>query len=634
MDAIGRYRLSEPLGQGGMGVVYRAYDPLLERTVAVKLIGAHVLGQSETRERFFREARAAGQLAHKNIITIHDLGEENGQPFIAMEYLEGLDLQQRLGMPERLPLDARVDLAVQLCEGLEYAHAHGVVHRDVKPANIFITTAGTVKILDFGLARLMTSQVTSSNMLLGTLNYMAPEQVRGERPDHRADIFSTGVVLYELFGGRKAFEGDSFASTLYKILQEVPEPLGRIDPALPPALTRIVDRALAKPVEERYQSARELRQALEAFRRSYVPTSAGALAEDHALAGPRRRRVRTAVLAVPAIAAGIAGAWFLRADRPAPEPAPATPPAVEAAADPQPVAASPASDPPRPAAAAASPPQNGSTNPAATPADRRAAVAARTRMQEEREAARRADAAATPAYRTGARAEAEAVRLLNAGRHAEATARFYEASGLYQSAALNALARASGERPPEGAAAPQSRARGSAPGVSRPPAEPPPTQDVRTGPPDALPGVPVSAGAPAIPAPPPPAPAPAASPAPEPPPSRTSSVDEGVKEALDRYRAAFEARSFDALRRVWPGLSGAAAQAIREEFRHASRITLSIADLRITASGDTATARFTRRYEIVTVDGQRPRSESDTTVRLRRGPSGWTIESVQYVPRR
>ena len=263
MQNIGRYQLSEKLGHGGMGVVYRAFDTLLQRVVAIKVISAHVNENPEMRERFFREARAAGQLSHPNIVTIHDLGEHEGHPFLAMECLEGEDLQQRLSGPVPMSLHRKLDLAIDICEALEYAHAHGVVHRDIKPANIFITSSGQVKILDFGLARLMTSQMTQSNMLMGTLNYMAPEQVRGERADHRADVFSAGVVIYELLGGRKAFEGDSFASTLYKILQELPEPLWKIDATLPRAVVTAVDRALAKPLDERYQSMGAFREDLQ-----------------------------------------------------------------------------------------------------------------------------------------------------------------------------------------------------------------------------------------------------------------------------------------------------------------------------------------------------------------------------------
>jgi serine/threonine protein kinase/tetratricopeptide (TPR) repeat protein len=269
MNTIGRYQLVEKLGQGGMGVVYRAFDPLLQRVVAVKLIAA-VETNDELRERFFREARAAGQLSHKNIITIHDLGEHEGQPFLAMEFLEGQDLQQRMASKVPMSLARKLELAIELGEAVEYAHAHNVIHRDIKPANIFITTSGTAKILDFGLARIITSELTNSNMMMGTLNYMAPEQVRGERADHRSDIFSTGVVLYELLGGKKAFEGDSFGATLYKILQEIPEPLPNIDPHVPPELVAIVEHSLEKAREDRYQTMSEMLRDLVAYRQQWL----------------------------------------------------------------------------------------------------------------------------------------------------------------------------------------------------------------------------------------------------------------------------------------------------------------------------------------------------------------------------
>jgi serine/threonine protein kinase len=266
MERIGRYELRDKLGQGGMGVVYRAYDTLLERIVAVKLISGTIEENPDLRERFFREARAAGQLSHRNIITIHDLGEHEGLPYLAMEYLDGEDLQRRMAGHDRLSLAHKLDLAIEICEGLEFAHAHNVIHRDIKPANIFITDYGRVKLLDFGLARLVTSELTHSNMMMGTINYMAPEQVRGERADHRSDVFATGVVIYEMLSGRKAFQGDSFAATLYQILQQVPEPLDRIDPSLPWQMVAIVERALAKPRDERYQSIGDMLRDLIAVR--------------------------------------------------------------------------------------------------------------------------------------------------------------------------------------------------------------------------------------------------------------------------------------------------------------------------------------------------------------------------------
>src|SRR5688572_32676840 len=249
-----------------MGVVYRAYDTLLEREVALKIISASIEGHTELRERFFREARGAGQLSHRNIITIHDLGEHEGQPYLAMELLKGEDLQHRLTRPDPMSLARKLEIASEICDGLAYAHRRGLIHRDIKPANIFITDEGVVKILDFGLARMVTSELTASNMMLGTLNYMAPEQIRGERIDHRADIFSFGVVLYEILSGRKAFQGDSFATTLYKILQDVPEPLLKIDASLPHEIVWLVEKALAKPRDERYQDLTDLSRDLAIIR--------------------------------------------------------------------------------------------------------------------------------------------------------------------------------------------------------------------------------------------------------------------------------------------------------------------------------------------------------------------------------
>ena len=272
LSTIGRYQIIEKVGQGGMGVVYRAHDTLLEREVALKIISASIEGNPELRERFFREARAAGQLSHRNIITIHDLGEHEGQPYLAMEFLNGEDLQRRLSRPEPMSLARKLEIAADICDGLAYAHRRGLIHRDIKPANIFITDEGVVKLLDFGLARMVTSELTASNMMLGTLNYMAPEQVRGERTDHRADIFSFGVVLYEMLSGRKAFQGDSFATDALQ------DPAGRARAAAQHrrvAAVRgraLVEKAIAKTKDERYQDLIDLARDL-ALHRQHLALS-------------------------------------------------------------------------------------------------------------------------------------------------------------------------------------------------------------------------------------------------------------------------------------------------------------------------------------------------------------------------
>jgi serine/threonine-protein kinase len=264
VNRIGRYEITEPLGQGGMGTVYKAYDPLLARVVAVKVISGQFSTQPDLRERFFREARAVARLDHPNIVTVYDLGEEDGVPYLAMQFLEGRDLEHRMRAPEGMSLARKVEVAIAVAAGLAHAHAAGIVHRDVKPANVFITSEGQVKLLDFGLARLVTSELTRSNVMVGTVNYMAPEQLRGDKTDHRVDIFSFGVVLYELFGGRKPFQAESFASIMYKILEETPEPLSELDPTLPPLLVAVVDRAIAKVREDRYQLMAELHRDLQA----------------------------------------------------------------------------------------------------------------------------------------------------------------------------------------------------------------------------------------------------------------------------------------------------------------------------------------------------------------------------------
>ncbi len=258
MERIGKYQILEKLGQGGMGIVYKALDPLIERVVAVKMISTSLDADPELRTRFFREGQAAGQLSHKNIVTIFDLGEEGGTAYIAMEFLEGEDLRTRLLRSEPMDLRSKVRIIAEVCEGLAHAHARNVIHRDIKPANIFVTRAGTVKILDFGLARTVSSDLTTGGRAMGTPNYMSPEQVRGEKIDNRTDIFSVGVSFYELLTHRKAFQGDSFTSTIFKILQDDPEPIEHIDPTVPAGLCTIVYKALAKDREQRYRNLGEV----------------------------------------------------------------------------------------------------------------------------------------------------------------------------------------------------------------------------------------------------------------------------------------------------------------------------------------------------------------------------------------
>ena len=260
MDTIGKYQLIRVIGEGGMGRVYEAIDPVIGRRVAIKTISLDV-DDADTRARFFREAQSAGQLSHPNLITIHDIGEVGGMPYIVMEYLEGMDLNRTMRQ-ERLSYDTKIEIMLAVCEGLSFAHGHDVIHRDIKPANIFRTAQGRIKILDFGLARGVVSEVTRTGKVLGTPNYMSPEQIRGDDVDHRADIFSAGVVFYELLTGRKPFEGDSIATTMYKVLETEPPPLHLVDAHLPLTLSTVVNRALAKDRSARFQTSGEMLDAI------------------------------------------------------------------------------------------------------------------------------------------------------------------------------------------------------------------------------------------------------------------------------------------------------------------------------------------------------------------------------------
>jgi serine/threonine-protein kinase len=262
MQQIGKYVVVRLIGEGGMGRVYEATDPIINRRVAIKTISSHLLQTPEARGRFLREAQAAGQLSHPNLITIHDIAEHEGAPFIVMEYLDGEELTGVIAK-RRTPLDMKLRMMIDVCEGLAFAHMKGLVHRDIKPANIFITKQQHVKILDFGLARGLESDLTQTGNVVGTPSYMAPEQVRGEPIDQRADIFAAGVVLYELLSGRKPFSGQTTAATIYQVLEHRPQPVDELDPTLPGDLAKIVQRAIEKDPAARYQRIEEMAADLE-----------------------------------------------------------------------------------------------------------------------------------------------------------------------------------------------------------------------------------------------------------------------------------------------------------------------------------------------------------------------------------
>src|SRR3974390_1378270 len=327
-QSLGPYRILGRLGRGGMGVVYKAEDTRLHRFVALKLLPDNVANDPQTLARFRREAQAASALSHPNICTIYDMGEDNGRPFIAMEFLEGATLKQRLPR-QGMDVDSILELAAEVADGLEAAHQAGVIHRDIKPANIFVTAQGHAKILDFGLAKMdfvqhargraadaaaatltvSDEQITSPGSALGTAAYMSPEQALGKPLDLRTDLFSLGTVLYEMTTGRRPFQGETSVGVFDEILHKTPDSVTQIRPEVPAELDRVINRALEKDRKLRYQHASDMRAELH---RTLRQTQSGNVSSSAAQVGLSRRR-RSIVIGLGLLAAAlVAGGLYWR----------------------------------------------------------------------------------------------------------------------------------------------------------------------------------------------------------------------------------------------------------------------------------------------------------------------------------
>ena len=304
-----KYKIVEVAGRGGMGIVYKAEDTKLKRSVALKFLPPELMLEEEAKERFVLEAQTAAALSHPNICTIHEIDEEEGKSFIAMEYVEGQSLRAKI---ERGPLEEQeaLDIAIQIAEGLNEAHKKGIIHRDIKSANVMVTEKGQAKIMDFGLAKVTGGTLlTREGTTLGTVAYMSPEQARGEVVDHRSDIWSLGVVMYEMLSGQLPFTGDREASILYSVVHEEPKPLKAIKPDIPVEPQQIINNALKKKLESRYSSTSEMLKDLKKYQDVLRAEELGAFNLRTFL-----RRIRRPQVAIPAICAvlviALASVWF------------------------------------------------------------------------------------------------------------------------------------------------------------------------------------------------------------------------------------------------------------------------------------------------------------------------------------
>ena len=296
MKNIGKYTILGELGKGGTGVVYRAVDPILEREVAIKKQTLDGVQREESMQRFLREARLIARLEHRNIVTVFELGQEPDGVYIVMELLRGEDLCARLQSRRHLSLETKVRILLEVGRGLAHAHRRGVIHRDVKPRNVFLTEDGEVKLLDFGLAHISQSTLTATGQVMGSPHYMSPEQILGKRPDPRSDIFSLGALFYELITGEKPFVAPTLPEVFDRILDAEPEPIRDLAPAVAEGLSRIVSKMMRKGVEERYATVDDLLHDVTRFGR-HLTQQKSELRHD---VETRARKLRTLLAQAPA----------------------------------------------------------------------------------------------------------------------------------------------------------------------------------------------------------------------------------------------------------------------------------------------------------------------------------------------
>ena len=609
-ETVGRYQVERLIAHGGMGSLYLARDPVIDRPIVIKFLKVG-FDDSAARERFAREARAAGRLHHPNIVTVFDVGEHEDRPFIAMEYVAGETLAQLIARRGVRRLWEKLLIIEELCAGLHYAHAAAIIHRDIKPSNVMRDQSGVVKILDFGIARGAGGAVTEAGDIVGTLNYMSPEQLAGEDVDHRTDIYSVGVLAYELITDQMAFPGTIQTGVLFKILNSAALPIESLIPGIDPDIPAVIARAIARDPEARYTNLEALRQDLavvrtrlleaagddefedaadpEAETRILLPRpSSGLLTPPSARSGsalgsarrtapvpdapPRRRRTAGVLVAVAGtLALALAGSWVFGW-------LPLTSPQSSSISE----GSGPA---PQPSASGSAP-----TTSASVPAPKTSASAAATEP---------ASSVPPPsAAPVSAKAKAPASP---SSKEEQVTGR--------------------GQRSP---AAPPAAPPSASPTSGNPPVPASPS-------PEALNTLPGRANKPPGPPQPPPA-----APKPEAPaqgrdtPQDPRAVDlAAVRDTLRRYVEAYQSLDSNAVARMMPSLSAGQIRDLERDFANYRRYTVQIKDERINIEGESATVACEVARSFETKNGVAGSHTARSTFHLRRSGAGWSITRLE-----
>ena len=573
-----------------MGTVYRATDSVLGRSVAIKVMNAEIARQKDHRQRFLREAQAAGSLQHPNVVTIYDLGELDGHLFIAMEYVHGTDLERLMTSTEKpLKLQEKLDIIVDVLMGLSYAHKHGIIHRDIKPANIRVADDGHAKIMDFGVAHLQSSDMTKTGLVVGTPSYMAPEQVMGGKSVPGTDLFAVGAVLYHLLTGAKPFEGPTLQSLFYRIVTDMPKPLDEVRPGLPVGLNTIIQKAMAKDSADRYPTALDMANAIIAVRaelsgNSFAATASLSISGENAavILPPEVPLVRSSsripwkpIAAAAGVIVVLLGAWaaFGRSGEatrvatsstsdsatvespliqsgPGATAAATTPPAVTQPQDTQPVAAPPAIEKKTETVRTPSPP----------PAKKRETTRPREEQKKTQKAAPKPVAPTrTTTTTTPAQTRTQPIQTQPV-----------------------------------------------TPQVVSPQVQEPPPRIV-------------------IAPPPPPPPAAIRQPDPEPRPAPR----EEIASAVQAYARAIESRDIGAVRRAYPGITSEQARGFEQFFQSARSIDVTFRVTDVETTGNSADARLVGTYQYTTADGKSERQPVSFSASLRYDGSSWRLTSVR-----